>query len=128
MTQTPHVTCSVFKPNQARFRPLWRDWPAAGVLLLVLGCAERQPLSGTETLMRGLETRVSASPAVGWLHYGGDLTATRYSALSDVHRGNVASLRKVAHKHARALPGWVRRWLAAKSPERAETGYSMDAS
>jgi alcohol dehydrogenase (cytochrome c) len=61
-----------------------------GFALTVPGCATTEQNAG----QAGPATDASASPA-GWLTYNGGFEATRYSPLTQINTGNVASLREV---------------------------------
>ncbi len=70
-------------------------------LLLALLVLRPMPLSSQHHRMTSLATSIDVNPAellsrpsaANWLSYNGDYTGRRYSALREIHAGNVAELR-----------------------------------
>ena len=77
------------------------DGPMATIFLLLALLLKAMPLSSQDDRMTSLTTTIDVLPAqllsrpsaTNWLSYNGDYTGRRYSALREVHAGNVAQLR-----------------------------------
>ena len=73
----------------------------ATIFLLLALLLKAMPLSSQDDRMTSLTTTIDVLPAqllsrpsaTNWLSYNGDYTGRRYSALREVHAGNVAQLR-----------------------------------